>query len=166
MITRINPWTIGIPFLIGVVSASYYWTDRIDEIKTKGRLEKQKIELVHAHQIAELNQKLHLETKHLKEKFNEELSKTIEQKDDAIMRVRNSELRLRDKYARCQSQGKGDSAGASTGGSTANESAFLSRETSEFLVGFASDADKTLAALRACVTQYNQVKFELENSKK
>ena len=150
-----------IAFVAGVALASFGWYNKLDKERIEFKLKEQQAEVAHANAISNLNTTLHQQASKMRADFSAELEKQKMDSDATLAAVSSRTIRLRDKHSKStgqcnHSRAASGSARNSTGG------AELSQETAQFLIRLARDADRSQAALRQCVAQYQGVKAQLE----
>lgn len=145
----------------------------IAELTRAHALEVNKIRTENQNTILTLNKKLKEQKTELEAEYDKE-NKAIKERADVIINdLRDGNVRLRDRYAKesttcpvVETRPEASSNTASPAGSSETEpaGAVISRETSEFLITLAKEADLTVSALKQCVGQYESIRTEFNNT--
>lgn len=116
------------------------------------------------HQLSEAKVISELKLNEVKNEINADHEKRIRELDRTVLDLRNANIRLRDPG------NKGSQNTCSTNPGVPNSSPatnpgtpILSQEATEFLLGFARDADETLEQLRTCKNWVTATKKELDS---
>lgn len=143
---------IGLVILLGVsIGGTWHFTKNYYTNKYDTQIAK--LDKDHAKQVKELTDSKIVAERKLGESRNEidvEHNKTIDELTARIDTLRRDNVRLRDpgaKASSCPSTNSGTTSGSADGDETEG---LLSRQATEFLWGFAGEADRVNEELRAC----------------
>lgn len=157
-------------FAVYVVTKGYYvalHNEEITSIKLEHQQAVSKAQTDHQAEINVMNARIQTAQDLLTLKTRD-MNNALKQKQNTVINgVNTGSIRLRDKHAAStcpaiKPDDKTDS--TSTVGQSDNRGSpgrELSRQTSEDLIGLATDAEQTNIALKSCIQQYNNIKGQL-----